>query len=125
VGRADHARRPPATGEGWAVGTKFKPGAFTALTAIEASSITDGRVSLKAAFGDDLNQCEFDAAAGALYAVVAEIEARLAPSAHVDDPYAALVAGQSARSLFAPVEECRESHESGSLTTMRAGSCSG
>src|SRR3954466_358267 len=45
-------------GEGWAVGTKFKPGAFTALTGIEASSITDGRVSLKAAFGDDLNQCE-------------------------------------------------------------------
>ena len=53
-------------GEGWAVGTKFKPGAFTALTGIEASSITDGRVSLKAAFGDDdLNQYEFDAAPGA------------------------------------------------------------
>ena len=46
-------------GEGWAVGTKFKPGAFTALTGIEASNITDGRVSLKAAFGDeDPNQYE-------------------------------------------------------------------
>jgi AraC-like DNA-binding protein len=79
-------------GEGWAVGTKFKPGAFTALTGIEASSITDGRVSVEAAFGDDLNRCEVDAAPGALYAVVAEIEARLAPRAHVDDPYPALVA---------------------------------
>ena len=80
-------------GEGWAVGTKFKPGAFTAVTGIEASSITDGRVSLKAAFGDeDANQYESDAAPGALYAVVAEIEARLTRSAHVDDPYAALVA---------------------------------
>jgi hypothetical protein len=48
-------------GEGWAVGTKFKPGAFTALTDIEASSITDGRVSVEAAFEDDLNQCAFDA----------------------------------------------------------------
>src|SRR5215213_7020874 len=53
-------------GEGWAVGTKFKPGAFTALTGIAASSITDSRVSLKAAFGDDLNQCRFDAAHAAL-----------------------------------------------------------
>jgi AraC-like DNA-binding protein len=78
-------------GEGWAVGTKFKPGAFTALTGIEASKITDGRVSLKAAFGHDLNHREFDAARGALYAVVAEIEARLAPRADVDDPDAALV----------------------------------
>ena len=57
-----------------------------------ASKITDRRVSLKAAFGHDLNQREFDAARGALYAVVAEIEARLAPRAQVDDPYAALVA---------------------------------
>src|SRR3954451_24248932 len=77
--------------EGWAAGTKFKPGAFTALTGIEASTITDGRVSLKAAFGDDLNQREFDAARGALYALVAKIEARLAPRADVDDPHAALV----------------------------------
>ena len=46
--------------------TKFKPGAFTALTGIEASKITDGRVSLKAAFGHDLNHREFDAARGAL-----------------------------------------------------------
>jgi AraC-like DNA-binding protein len=78
-------------GEGWAVGTKFKPGAFTALTGIEASKITDGRVSLQAAFGHDLNHREFDAARGALYAVVAKIEARLAPRADVDDPDAALV----------------------------------
>jgi AraC-like DNA-binding protein len=78
-------------GEGWAVGTKFKPGAFTALTGIEASKITDGRVSLKAAFGHDVNDRESDAAPGALYAVVAKIEARLAPRADVDDPDAALV----------------------------------
>jgi AraC-like DNA-binding protein len=78
-------------GEGWAVGTKFKPGAFTALTGIEASKITDGRVSLKAAFGHDLNHHEFEAARGALYAVVAKIEAGLAPRADVDDPDAALV----------------------------------
>jgi hypothetical protein len=78
-------------GEGWTVGTKFKPGAFTALTGIEASSITDGRLSLKAAFGDeDPNQHESDAAPGALDAVVAEIEARLTQRAHVDDPYATL-----------------------------------
>jgi AraC-like DNA-binding protein len=79
-------------GEGWAVGTKFRPGAFTALTGIEASEITDGRVSLEAAFGDDLNHRELDAARGALYAVVAKIEARLAPRADVDEPDAAFVA---------------------------------
>jgi transcriptional regulator GlxA family with amidase domain len=78
-------------GEGWAVGTKFKPGAFTALTGIDASKITDGRVSLEAAFGHDLNHRAFDAARGALYAVVTKIEARLAPRADVDDPDATLV----------------------------------
>src|SRR5215208_7243341 len=45
----------------------------------------------KAAFGHDLNHREFDAARGALYTVVAKIEARLAPRADVDDPDAALV----------------------------------
>ena len=30
--------------QGWAVGTKFKPGAFTAITGIEAGSLTDSRV---------------------------------------------------------------------------------
>ena len=62
------------------------------MTAIEASGITDGRVSLKAPpSGDDLNHREFDAAPGAQYAVVAKIEARLAPRAQVENPYAALV----------------------------------
>ena len=77
-------------GEGWAVGTKFKPGAFTALTGIEASRYRWPRVS-RGRFGHDLNHREFDAARGALYAVVAKIEARLAPRADVDDPDAALV----------------------------------
>src|SRR4051794_21600508 len=109
-------------GEGWAVGTKFKPGAFTALTGIEASKITDGRVSLEAAFGPDLNHREFDAARGALYAVVAKIEARLAPRADVDDPDAALVT-EVIQSMRHVGPNTRVEHLA-AMTTSRRAPCS-
>jgi hypothetical protein len=38
-------------GRGRAVGTKFKPGAFTALTGIEAASVTDDSIGVRDAFG--------------------------------------------------------------------------
>lgn len=79
-------------GQGWAVGTKFKPGAFTALTGIEAASITDGRVSVQAALGEGLDGDRLGADDDALYTVIARIETLLAPRADVDDPYAILVA---------------------------------
>ena len=79
-------------GQGWAVGTKFKPGAFTAMTGIEAVGITDGSVSVQAALGEDLDGGQSGADDDALYTVIARIETLLAPRADVDDPYATLVA---------------------------------
>jgi len=79
-------------GQGWAVGTKFKPGAFTALTGIEAASITDGRVSVQAAFGEGSDGDRVGADDDALYTVIARIEALLAPRVGVDDGYTPLVA---------------------------------
>jgi AraC-like DNA-binding protein len=76
-------------GQGWAVGTKFRPGAFTACTGIEASSITDGRISVQVAFGAALKRR--DTPAGEPSAIIAAVEALLAPRADVDDPSLDLV----------------------------------
>ena len=78
--------------QGWAVGTKFKPGAFTAMTGIEAVSLTDGRASVQAALGERLPGALSDAGDDALRGVLAGIEALLAPRADIEDPYATLVA---------------------------------
>jgi AraC-like DNA-binding protein len=74
-------------GEGWAIGTKLRPGAFTAITGIEACSITDGSVPVPAVLaaawpapGDD-----------PLGAAATAVEGRLAPYADVDDPALDLV----------------------------------
>jgi AraC-like DNA-binding protein len=78
--------------KGWAVGTKFKPGAFTAVTGIEAISITDGRASVRAALGEGLAIPPPDADDAALRRVLARTEALLASRAGIEDPYATLVA---------------------------------
>ena len=36
--------------QGWAIGAKFRPGAFTACTGIEASRLTDGRAPVQSVF---------------------------------------------------------------------------
>lgn len=78
-------------GEGWAVGTKFKPGAFTAVTGLPAGSITDGRVSIQAAFGGALDTSHANHAADRLGSVVKEIEVLLAPVAGRADPALELI----------------------------------
>jgi AraC-like DNA-binding protein len=87
--------------QGWAVGTKFNPGVFTAMTGIEAVSITDGCVSAQAALGERLDGAQSDADDDALYNLIARIERFLAPRADVRDPNATLLANviQSMRDL--------------------------
>jgi AraC-like DNA-binding protein len=78
--------------QGWAVGTKFKPGAFTAMTGIEAVSLTNGRASIQAAFGTGLEGPQSGADDDGLHTVIGRIETLLASRANVCDPYATLVA---------------------------------
>jgi len=78
--------------QGWAVGTKFKPGAFTAMTGIEAVSITDGAISVQAALGEGLHGGQPGVDEYGLRAVIAQVETLLAPRADIDDPSATLVA---------------------------------
>jgi AraC-like DNA-binding protein len=69
-------------GQGWAVGTKFQPGAFTAVTGIAASRITDHGISLPAALGPAAASLERRSSATPNpHAIVADIEALLAPLA--------------------------------------------
>jgi AraC-like DNA-binding protein len=78
-------------GEGWAIGTKLQPGAFTAITGIEACSITDGSIPVPAVFATaspvPLVASGDDPLGGAAIAV----ESRLAPYADIDDPALDLV----------------------------------
>jgi AraC-like DNA-binding protein len=79
-------------GKGWAVGTKFKPGAFTALSGISAADITDERISVEVVLGHGLEPGDIDDADDLLLAVATQIEARLTPRANVVDPSLDLVA---------------------------------
>jgi AraC-like DNA-binding protein len=76
-------------GRAWALGTKFRPGAFTAITGVDAADITDRSVPVPAALGSDLDRDLL--AAGGIEVAVGEIEARLAASADVQDPALDLV----------------------------------
>jgi AraC-like DNA-binding protein len=86
-------------GRGWAVGTKFKPGAFTAITGISAATITDRSVPVPACLGGMLDPIAIESTdEHRLDAAVTEIEGRLAPSADVQDPALDLV-GDVIRSM--------------------------
>jgi AraC-like DNA-binding protein len=74
-------------GTGWAVGTKFQPGAFTACTSIDAICLTDDHVPVCAAFGHALDQHDRRP-----HSIIAAIETMLARYAAVDDPALDLVA---------------------------------
>jgi hypothetical protein len=77
---------------GWAVGTKFQPGAFTACTGIEASHLTDSRSSIHAAFGDKSDViASLDGRNPRPRAIIAAVETMLAPYAGLDDPALDLV----------------------------------
>jgi AraC-like DNA-binding protein len=79
-------------GRGWAMGTKFQPGAFTAITGISAATLTDRSAPIPHCLGGLLDpnlftssdQPHWDAAA-------AEIEERLASSTKLHDPALELV----------------------------------
>lgn len=86
-------------GREWAVGTKFKPGAFTAITGISAATITDRSVPVPACLGSMLDPIAIESTdEHRLDAAVTEIERRLALSADVQDPAFELV-GDVIRSM--------------------------
>ena len=80
-------------GTGWAIGTKFRPGAFTACTGIEAARLTDTRVPVHTAFGRPLDQRDHQPRS-----IVAAIETLLSPWAALDDPALDLI-GQAIDSM--------------------------
>jgi AraC-like DNA-binding protein len=77
--------------QGWAIGTKFRPGAFTAITGIEAFSITNDSILAPAMLAGALDPTVLCAADDPLAAARTEVEARLAPYADIDDPALELV----------------------------------
>jgi AraC-like DNA-binding protein len=86
-------------GRGWAVGTKFKPGAYTAITGISAATITDRSVPMPACLGGALDPIALESIdEHHLDAAVTEIEGRLAPNADVQDSALELV-GHVVRSM--------------------------
>jgi AraC-like DNA-binding protein len=72
---------------GWAVGTKFQPGAFTACTRIDASRLTDSHLSVPAAFGRSLDQHSHEP-----QSIIAAVENLLVRYAAIHDPALDLVA---------------------------------
>lgn len=74
-------------GTGWAVGTKFQPGAFTACTGIEAHRLTDTHIPVNSAFGRSLGPHDHQQRS-----IIAAVQTLLAPYAAVDDPALRLVA---------------------------------
>jgi AraC-like DNA-binding protein len=75
---------------GWAIGTKFRPGAFTACTGVAASSITNGRISPEASFSDAATVLQLSNTSD-VSAVLAAVERLLTPWADVDNPALDLV----------------------------------
>jgi AraC-like DNA-binding protein len=78
-------------GAGWAVGTKLQPGAFTAITGIEAATLTNGHMALDAAFGDHHEGLRHLPGDGDPKAIVAAIEAILGSCKLAHDPSLELV----------------------------------
>ena len=81
--------------QGWAIGTKFRPGAFTACTGIEASRLTDGRAPVQAIFPDltELIAVDIhDAHTAAPDSILAARDTLLTPLATIEDPALNLIA---------------------------------
>lgn len=79
-------------GQGWAVGSKLRPGVFTALTGVDAVSITDGSAAGDILLGPHLPLRAPEASAEALDSLLPEIEARLVRRAvDLDHPALELV----------------------------------
>jgi AraC-like DNA-binding protein len=69
---------------GWAIGTKFRPGAFTAITGIDASSITNGSIPVPAVLSAPWAPSVVSAD-NPLGAAVRVVEDRLTEHADVED----------------------------------------
>ncbi len=100
-------------GEGWAVGTKFKPGAFTALTGIEASKIC-GYVLKSAAERDLVEACRA-ATRGETFLYPPTVRALL--RAWLDDPRRAPTSELTAREEEV-VKLVAESHTSEQIAEL-------
>jgi AraC-like DNA-binding protein len=105
-------------GTGWAVGTKFRPGAFTACTGIDAARLTNARLDLCAAFGQGLEPHDHQP-----LSIAEAAEAMLAPFAAIDDPaldlVAQIVASMRRLSPNARVEEIANLNHIASRTLQR------
>src|SRR4051812_32940292 len=93
--------------QGCVIGTKFRPGAFTAITGIEASSITDGSIVAPVVLAGPPETTLLVSADYPLAAARTEVEARLAPHAHIDDPALELVGAVMASMPDLPPHACR------------------
>ena len=76
---------------GWAAGTKFRPGAFTAVTGIDAAAITDGSMPVPAILAVRSPITRGASADDPPDLFRTEVESRLAPYADIDDPALELV----------------------------------
>ena len=74
------------SGSGWAVGLKFQPGAFTGCTGIDASRLTDTRMTIDAAFHRPLGDYDPEP-----QTIIDAMEALLAPWDRLEDPSLDLV----------------------------------
>jgi AraC-like DNA-binding protein len=108
---------------GWAVGTKFQPGAFTAITGIDAATLTNGRMALDEAFGDDHEALRHLSGDGDSKAIVAAIEAILRSREVPYHPSLELVqqviAGMRRAPPTASVEELAAEHNVAARTLQR------
>jgi AraC-like DNA-binding protein len=83
-------------GQGWAVGAKFRPGAFTACTATDAHRLTDDRASIPTNFPhltDSLAQVAQNAGDAEPEPVLAAFDKSLTPLGTITDPALDLVGG--------------------------------
>lgn len=110
-------------GRGWAIGTKFRPGAFTAITGIDAVSITDGSMPVPAALVGPSAPVRFASADDPLGALSAEVETQLASHADVDDHRLDLIGAVFASLADMPpdlrIEELAERHHVAPRTLQR------
>jgi AraC-like DNA-binding protein len=82
-------------GQGWAIGAKFLPGAFTACTSIEASRLTDDRMSVHTAFphlADSIALNVHDVHTATPESILAAVDTMLTPLATTEDPRLDLIA---------------------------------
>jgi AraC-like DNA-binding protein len=115
----------PLRGQGCAIGTKFRPGAFAALTAIPAAALRDEPATLERAFGPDGRALEEELLdlAPDEDAVWRAVEAFVGPRLSAHDPAFALVSAVAAdmlgRSPDARIPEIARDHAVSPRTLQR------